>query len=67
MTYRYNLACSETNAYNWTPAAIDCYQLGCSCYKCYLNKIYFSKSNIKCHMKDSVIELVRKYGVPDAK
>ena len=64
MIYRYNVSCSETMSKNWTPAAIDCYSIGCRCSKCNLYKIYFSNSGFKCRMKDTVIELVRKLGVP---
>lgn len=64
MIYRYNVSCSETMSKNWTPAAIDCYSIGCRCSKCNLYKIYFSNSDFKCKMKDTVIELVRKLGVP---
>ena len=62
--YRYNVSCSETNSKNWTQTAIDCYSLGCNCSKCNIYKIYFSKSIFKCKMKESVIELVRKLGIP---
>ena len=65
--YRYNVSCSETICKNWTPTAKECYQLGCNCSKCNLYKIYFTKSLFKCKMKETVIELVRKYGKPDLK
>ena len=64
MSYRYNVSCSNTVSKNWTPAAIDCYKLGCVCSKCNLYKIYFSEGSFRCRMKETVIELVRKYGVP---
>lgn len=64
MSYKYNVSCSETLSKNWTPTAIDCYNIGCSCSKCNLHKIYFSKSTNKCKMKETVIELVRKIGAP---
>ena len=64
MNYRYNVSCSETVSKNWTPTAIDCYRLGCLCSNCNINKIYFAKSSFKCRMKYTVIELVRKLGVP---
>lgn len=63
--YKFNTTCSEAISKSWTSAAIDCYMLGCSCYKCNLNKIYFLNSNFKCKMKETVIELVRRYGIPD--
>lgn len=64
MTYKYNVSCSETVSKKWTPTAVDCYLIGCTCSKCNLNKIYFSQSVTKCRMKDTVIELVRRVGVP---
>ena len=65
MNYRYNVSCSETLAQNWTPTAIDCYQLGCRCSKCNLYKLYFKNSIFKCKMKEVVIELVRQLGPPN--
>ena len=64
MLYRYNVSCSETNTKTWTQSAIDCYNLGCNCSLCNINKLYFSKSVYKCMMKNTVIELVRKLGKP---
>ena len=64
MSYKYNVSCSETVSKNWTPTAVDCYLLGCTCAKCNLYKIYFLNSGYKCKMKDTVIELVRRLGVP---
>lgn len=65
MTYRYNVSCCETTSKNWTPTAIECYELGCRCSKCNLYKIYFENNLFKCKMKETVIELVRKYGSPN--
>ncbi len=64
MEYRYNVSCSETTSKNWTPTAVECYELGCSCSKCNLYKLYFSDSLFKCKMKETVIELVRRLGAP---
>ena len=64
MRYKHNVSSSKTIAQNWTPTAIDCYLLGCSCYKCNLYKIYFLENRYQCKMKDVVLELVRKFGVP---
>lgn len=61
----FNVTCSDTIAKNWTPTAIDCYQIGCSCSKCNLNKIYFLNSPFKCQMKKTVFELVKKLGAPN--
>ena len=65
MGYKYNVSCSETVSKSWTPSAIDCYLLGCACSKCYLYKIYFQDNNMRCRMKDTVIELVRRFGTPE--
>ena len=65
MAYKYNVSCSETISKVWTQSAIDCYFIGCNCSVCNLYKIYFSKSEYKCMMKLTVIELVRKIGKPD--
>jgi len=64
MIYKSNVSCSETICKNWTPAAKDCYFIGCNCSNCNIYKIYFSENNFKCRMKEIVIELVRKYGKP---
>lgn len=65
MEYKYNVSCSETVSKNWTPTAVDCYLLGCSCSKCNLYNIYFKHKEQKCRMKETVIELVRRFGVPE--
>ena len=65
MGYKYNVSCSETVSKSWTPTAVDCYLLGCTCSKCNLYKIYFGKSEQKCKMKETVIELVRRFGIPE--
>ncbi len=65
MGYRYNVSCSETTSRTWTPTAIDCYRLGCMCSKCNLYKIYFQGKSSKCKMKETVIELVRRLGIPE--
>ena len=64
MSYKYNVSCSETISKNWTPTAIDCFSIGCICSKCNLYKLYFKNNIFKCQMKQTVIELVRKYGKP---
>ena len=62
--YRYNVSCSETYSKNWTRSAIDCYEIGCCCSKCFLYETYFKNGVHKCMMKNTVIELVRKFGAP---
>lgn len=65
MDYKYNITCSETTSKNWTPTAKECYSLGCVCSKCNLYKIYFANSGIRCRMKETVVELVRRLGAPN--
>lgn len=48
------------NNLNWTQQAIDCFEIGCRCSKCFINKNIESK----CLMKSTVIELVRRFGKP---
>lgn len=67
MGYKYNVSCSETLSNKWTDSAIDCYLIGCMCSKCYLYKVFFSKSTSICRMKETVIELVRQIGIPEVK
>lgn len=63
MGFKCNESSSETNK-QWTRTAVDCYKLGCICSKCTLYEVFFSKKKFKCKMKETVIELVRKLGVP---
>lgn len=65
MGYRYNVSCCETTSKFWTPTAVDCYKLGCRYSQCNLYKAYFKDSIFKCKMKETVIELVRKLGIPN--
>jgi len=64
MGYKSDVSSCETVTRVWTQSAIDCYEIGCICAKCHLYKIYFSHNEQKCYMKKCVIELVRKFGVP---
>lgn len=43
----------------WTQTSIDCYRIGCDCSKCGI------KMDTPCHMKQTVIELVKKFGPPN--
>lgn len=65
MEYKSNVSCSETLNKKWTTAAIECYQIGCTCSKCSLYRLFFVKRNIVCRMKETVIELVRQVGIPE--
>lgn len=49
--------------YRWTRSAIECYLRGCKCSGCQYEEI-FGTSVYKCRMKEAVISLVRKYGMP---
>lgn len=51
---------NKTVLKKWTPAAIDCYNIGCRCSECKVNKIMKDK----CRMKAVVLELVRIFGKP---
>ena len=51
---------SKSNLRRWTPSAIRCYEIGCMCSKCDLPKEF----KPRCRMKASVLELVKKLGVP---
>lgn len=45
----------------WNDTAKDCYRRGCICKDCPLGNIYFKTTT--CHMKEAVIELVRRFGL----
>lgn len=46
----------------WTPAAIECYNRGCICNGCFYNQ-FFTEKHQKCHMKESVLQLVKDLGL----
>lgn len=48
----------------WTPTAIECYERGCNCSTCPIQKYIKSQ---KCQMKNTVIELVKILGKPNKK
>lgn len=43
----------------WTKIAIECYERNCICEDC-----YYSRLEEKCKLKNTVLALVRLYGVP---
>ena len=49
----------------WTLEAIRCYQSGCNCSECETMKNLISITKKQCAMKAVVLELVRKYGIPN--
>lgn len=49
---------------HWTKTTAECYLRGCICKGCPIYELYFKEKN-NCQMKYSVIEAVRKFGVPE--
>ena len=47
----------------WTISALECYDRGCVCSGCFYDD-FFGKGNFKCQMKFTVLELVRRFGIP---
>lgn len=47
----------------WTISAYNCYKCGCVCSKCPTPE--YAKLKPKCQMKPYVLELVKKFGVPE--
>lgn len=52
---------SDVSLKRWTISARDCYFRGCVCLGCPTYKIL----ETKCRMKQTVLELVRKFGKPE--
>jgi len=52
------------NPFRWTPTARECFKRGCVCEGCFY-KEFFTTSSFQCRMKGSVVELVKKFGVPE--
>ncbi len=48
----------------WTPSAIDCFEIKCNCKRCFLYHVYFKYSPDKCKMYQAVKRLIRKVGIP---
>lgn len=46
--------------YNWTEDAITCYKRHRICNGCEISEL----TSGKCKMKEAVIQLVRKFGIP---
>lgn len=44
----------------WTRQAVECYKRNCRCEGCILNSL-----ESRCTMKKAVIELVKKFGIPN--
>lgn len=55
---------SESIVQNWTPQALECYQLNCCCENCSITK---AKYSFKCQMKNIVDILLKTQGLPDEK
>lgn len=59
--HKYNV--SKNYYKQWTPTAIYCYERGCKCKDCPINKVL----ETKCLMKTSVLFLVKNLGKPKIK
>lgn len=63
MRYEYQILPNQIR--RWNRTAIDCYRIGCNCQICPIYEMYFKKQHEKCRMKGAVIEMVRRFGLPD--
>lgn len=52
------------NVKEWNGTAIDCYNLGCDCSKCFIYKTYFKDKYYTCKMKYYVQLMLNKLGAP---
>lgn len=50
--------------YGWSDLAVSCYEIGCTCYWC---KDVPGDMKKYCKMKETVMELVCRYGKPERK
>lgn len=50
--------------FQWTKAAVECYQLNCECILCSIPRQMHSQ---KCQMKAVVLELIKHVGKPNEK
>lgn len=48
----------------WNRSAIDCFQLGCNCSKCFIYHTYFKDKYYTCKMKYYVQLMLKKLGEP---
>lgn len=48
--------------YTWSDLAVSCYEIGCTCYWC---KDVPGDLKKHCKMKETVFELVKRYGKPE--
>lgn len=48
---------------NWTQVTIDCYERNCRCHGCPVYD-YMAERDLKCTVKELVIELFRHFGSP---
>ena len=46
----------------WTESAKLCYKRGCVCQGCEINNLNLS---VKCVMKEVVLKLIKKHGLPE--
>lgn len=57
---RTNVEVKKAVLRRWTQSAVECYYLGCDCSKCVYPKVI----STPCQMRNIVIQLVRKFGIP---
>ena len=50
-------------AKTWTRQAVFCHSINCDCSKCDI----FEEFKSKCQMRVSLLELIRRLGLPDEK
>lgn len=49
----------------WNRTALECYEIGCNCSKCFIYHTFFEGSEDICCMKYYVEKLVNKLGKPE--
>lgn len=58
-----NMSITSTQR-KWTKTACACYLRGCRCSGCYY-EWFFRDSPYKCKMKYTILELIKKFGLPE--
>lgn len=57
---------TQVTVRRWNRTAAECYLRDCICEGCPIYERYFRPVNGKCCMKWAVMEMVRKFGIPEA-
>ena len=52
------------NVKEWNKTAIDCYNIGCDCSKCFIYETYFKDKYYTCKMKYYVQLMLNQLGIP---